>query len=228
MSNDPDQIREQIERTRADLSSNVNTLADTVNPAHAAKRQVGKVKGAVFGVKDTVMGSASDAGDKLSSAHSSVSDAVSEAPDQLRSRTAGNPLAAGLIAFGIGWLAGSLLPASAPEQQAANKVKDVAAPVLRRRRDRPSEAPQGTGPAGGGVSEGHRGRGRGNDQGRRRGPPLTTSNIRHKTPPTPCNTRAAVANAIPVRWQATPTRDRPKFTHNPIADRRRYIGARGR
>ena len=44
MSNDPDQIREQIERTRADLSSNVNTLADTVNPAHAAKRQVSKVK----------------------------------------------------------------------------------------------------------------------------------------------------------------------------------------
>ena len=33
MSNNPDQIREQIERTRADLSSNVNTLADTVNPA---------------------------------------------------------------------------------------------------------------------------------------------------------------------------------------------------
>ncbi len=130
MSNDPDQIREQIERTRADLSSNVNTLADTVNPAHAAKRQVSKVRGAVFGVKDTVMGSATDAGDKLSSAHSSVSDAVSEAPDQVRSRTAGNPLAAGLIAFGIGWLAGSLLPASAPEQQAANKVKNAAAPVL--------------------------------------------------------------------------------------------------
>ena len=130
MSNDPDQIREQIERTRADLSSNVNTLADTVNPAHAAKRQVSKVKGAVFGVKDTVMGSASETADKLTSAHSSVSDAVSEAPDQVRARTAGNPLAAGLIAFGIGWLAGSLLPASAAEQQAANKVKDVAAPVL--------------------------------------------------------------------------------------------------
>jgi hypothetical protein len=130
MSNDPDQIREQIERTRADLSSNVNTLADTVNPAHAAKRQVSKVKGAVFGVKDTVMGSGADAGAKLSSGQSSVSDAVSEAPDQVRSRTAGNPLAAGLIAFGVGWLAGSLLPASVSEQQAANEVKDVAAPVL--------------------------------------------------------------------------------------------------
>jgi hypothetical protein len=35
-----------------------------------------------------------------------------------------------LIAFGVGWLAGSLLPASVSEQQAANKVKDVAAPVL--------------------------------------------------------------------------------------------------
>ena len=28
----PDEIRAQIEATRADLSTNVNTLADTVNP----------------------------------------------------------------------------------------------------------------------------------------------------------------------------------------------------
>lgn len=130
MSSDPDQIREQIERTRADLSSNVNTLADTVNPAHAAKRQVGKVKGAVVGVKDKVMGSAADAGSSLSAAQSSMTDAVSQSPDQLRARTAGNPLAAGLIAFGVGWLAGSLLPATGAEQQAATKVKETAAPAI--------------------------------------------------------------------------------------------------
>ena len=55
-SNDPDEIRAEIERTRADLSDNVNALADSVNPAHVAGRQVDKVKGAVFGVKDKVMG----------------------------------------------------------------------------------------------------------------------------------------------------------------------------
>jgi gas vesicle protein len=129
-SNDPDQIRDEIERTRADLSQNVNTLADTANPAHAAKRQADKVKGAVFGAKDRVMGSVGDAGSGIGSAQSTVSDAVTDAPRQLRTRTAGNPLAAGLIAFGVGWLAASLLPASQAEQQAATKVKDAAAPMV--------------------------------------------------------------------------------------------------
>lgn len=130
MANNPDEIRAEIERTRADLSHNVNTLADSVNPASVAKRQGEKVKGAVFGAKDRVMGSASDAGASLSSAQSSVTDSVTGAPAQLKSRTTGNPLAAGLIAFGAGWLAASLLPTSAAEQQAATKVKDTAAPVL--------------------------------------------------------------------------------------------------
>jgi hypothetical protein len=127
-SNDPDEIRAEIERTRSDLSENVNALADSVNPAHVASRQVDKVKGAVFGVKDKVMGGTdgSDAESKLSSAQS----AVTGAPAQLGAQARGNPLAAGLIAFGVGLLAGSLLPASSAEQQAAAKVKDAATPVL--------------------------------------------------------------------------------------------------
>ena len=43
-SNDPDQIRADIERTRAELSHNVDTLGDTVNPRNIASRQVDKVK----------------------------------------------------------------------------------------------------------------------------------------------------------------------------------------
>jgi ElaB/YqjD/DUF883 family membrane-anchored ribosome-binding protein len=131
---DPDVIRAQIEQTRLNLSDDVNQLADTVNPTHVAKRQVDKVKGAVGGVKEKVMGTASDAGSNLASTQSSVADAVSGAvtgaPGQVRMRAAGNPLAAGLIAVGVGWLIGSLLPASTAEQQAAAKVKDTATPVL--------------------------------------------------------------------------------------------------
>jgi hypothetical protein len=127
-SNDPDEIRAEIERTRAGLSDDVNALADSVNPAHVAGRQVDKVKGAVFGVKDKVMGGTDSSGSesKLSSAQS----AVSGAPAQLGAQARGNPLAAGLIAFGVGALVSSLLPASAAEQQAATKVKEAATPVL--------------------------------------------------------------------------------------------------
>jgi hypothetical protein len=130
-SNDPDQIRAEIEQTRANLSHDVNTLTDTVTPSHVARRQVDKARGAVVGVKDRVMGSAADLGssasDKASQVAGKASDmggAVTGAPSTVKSRAAGNPLAAGLIAVGVGWLVGSLMPVSEREKQAATQVKD--------------------------------------------------------------------------------------------------------
>ena len=69
------------------------------------------------------MGTASD---KASSVASSVGDAATGAPSAARQKTQGNPLAAGLIAFGAGWLISSLLPATEKEKQAASTVKDKA------------------------------------------------------------------------------------------------------
>jgi hypothetical protein len=57
---------------------------------------------------------------------SSAVDTVRSAPDTARRSTQGNPLAAGLIAFGAGWLLSALLPATEPEQQVASQVKDFA------------------------------------------------------------------------------------------------------
>jgi ElaB/YqjD/DUF883 family membrane-anchored ribosome-binding protein len=126
----PEEIRADIERTRANLSGNVNQLTDSVNPSNVAKRQADKVKGAVFGAKDKVMGSAASVHDSTSSAGSSVSDAVTGAPSMVRAQASGNPLAAGLIAVGVGWLLGSLLPASDKEQQLAVQVKETAMPLV--------------------------------------------------------------------------------------------------
>jgi hypothetical protein len=44
----------------------------------------------------------------------------------VRRGTEGNPLAAGLIAFGAGWLISSLAPASRKEQELADQAKDWA------------------------------------------------------------------------------------------------------
>ncbi len=127
MTSDPDQIRAQIEETRSSLSQDVNTLADTVNPAHAAKRNAARVGSAVVRAKDKVMGAASDSASGTSAA---VGDSVSAAQDKLRSQASGNPLAVGLIGLGLGWLLGSLLPATSAEEHAAVKVKEAAAPPL--------------------------------------------------------------------------------------------------
>jgi hypothetical protein len=130
MSNDPEQIRREIERTRLELSDNVNALGDKVNPGSIAKRQVGRVRGAATSVKDAVMGSAADAADTGQQVATTMGDAVTGAPNAVARKAQGSPIAAGLIAFGAGLLVSSLLPASKVEQQAAEKVKDTAQPMV--------------------------------------------------------------------------------------------------
>ena len=122
MSTNPDQIRQEIESTRAELSGDVNALADSVKPGNVARRQVDKARDGVMGVKDSVMGTAEDA-------TQSVSGAAGDAKSAVRSRTRGNPLAAGLVAFAAGWLVSSLLPASEAERQGATALKEKAQPL---------------------------------------------------------------------------------------------------
>ena len=134
-SDDPEVIRRDIESTRADLSRNVDALTEKVSPSRVVGRRVDRAKDAVGSVKDKVMGSNDDpydhgamggATDKASSVASSIGDTATSAPTIARQKTQGNPLAAGMIAFGVGWLASSLLPATEKEQEAATAVKDKA------------------------------------------------------------------------------------------------------
>lgn len=129
MTNDPDQIRADIERTRYELSSNVDALATKVSPSNIAQRQADKVRGAAGSVRDAVMGKAEHVSERGSDLSSSVGGSASDATSAVRRKAEGNPLAIGLIAFGAGWLAAALLPASEREQELAQTVKDKAAPL---------------------------------------------------------------------------------------------------
>ena len=129
MTSDPDQIRNDIEATRSDLSANVNALADSVRPSSVARRQADRVKGGLSDLKDKVMGTADDASSSASDSLQSVKQTAGAAPSMVARKTRGNPLAAGLIAFGGGWLLASLLPASSAERQAAETLKEKAAPL---------------------------------------------------------------------------------------------------
>ena len=60
-----------------------------------------------------------------SGAASSAAGAIQGAPDAAIRQTQGNPLAAGLIAFGVGWLLSSLLPATQREQQLAQQAESA-------------------------------------------------------------------------------------------------------
>lgn len=121
-SSDPEALRDQIEQTRRGLGADVDALADKVTPGKIMQRQTTKVRGAFASVKDRVMGSASEAG-------SSLGDEATGLAHTAVAQAKGNPLAVGLIAFGVGWLASSLLPASTAEKQIATNVKEAAEPL---------------------------------------------------------------------------------------------------
>lgn len=131
----PEDIRREIERTRSNLSRDVNALGEAVQPGAVAKRQAQKVGGAAANLKDSVkeriMGSDDDSystspsvGDRVSGAASDLGDRAQDARYTARRKAQGNPLAAGLIALGAGWLVGSMMPASQREQDLARSAMD--------------------------------------------------------------------------------------------------------
>ena len=155
-SNDPDEIRADIERTRAALSDDVDELAESVKPKNVAGRQVDKVKEAASNVKDRVMGSDDDeysgstvggvsdkayaakdavadkaytAKDTVSEKASEAGEAVRQAPRRIRRKAQGNPLAAGVIAFGLGMLVSSLIPSTEKEREAVSQLQENLEPV---------------------------------------------------------------------------------------------------
>jgi len=123
MTSDPEQIRADIEDTRRELGGDVDALADKVRPSSIVDRQKAKVKGAVGRARDAVMGTASDAA-------STVGETVGDLPHKAAQTTRGNPLAVGLIAFGVGMLVASLLPTSSKERELAESAKDMASPAV--------------------------------------------------------------------------------------------------
>lgn len=126
-----------IEATRADLSRNIDELSDKVSPQRVVQRQKEAAKGRLSSIRNKVMGTASDARGTVASAGSSVTDsahgAVGSVTDTahgavgaIESKTEGNPLAAGLVAFGAGMVISALIPASDKESLAAQRMVEKA------------------------------------------------------------------------------------------------------
>jgi ElaB/YqjD/DUF883 family membrane-anchored ribosome-binding protein len=126
-----------IEATRADLSRNIDELSDKVSPQRVVARRKEAARNSLYSVREKVMGSASKARDRVgtagsgtggsvSGAASTVKDSAQSAVGTLETTTTGNPLTAGAVAFGVGVLIASLLPASDKEAQAAGRLVDAA------------------------------------------------------------------------------------------------------
>lgn len=124
------QVRQDIERTRAEMSGTIDAIADRTSPSRIVGRQRQRVSDRVRSVRETVMGTAEGATSSLQQSAGSATDTAREMPEKVRSQAQGNPLAAGIIAFGGGLLAASILSSSRPERQAASKLREEAQPAL--------------------------------------------------------------------------------------------------
>lgn len=168
MGQESEQLRREIEQTRRELGTDVDALTEKVSPKRVVGRRVERTRDALGSVKEKVMGTTSDAGHGVSarvgdtagsalsgvqgaagsvqgaasSAASTVADSASTTARAARRGAEGNPLAAGVIAFGLGWLVSSLLPPSRQEREVAAKVKDQAQPALQPVAQRAGEALQ--------------------------------------------------------------------------------------
>lgn len=144
MAEEPDRLRQDIEQTRGSLTRDVDLLAEKTSPRKAARRRWGAVKERVMGSSQYARHSAADSahtvadkasqlgdkasqlGDKAGSAAQELGESVRSAPRTVARQAQGNPLAAGVIAFGVGMLAATLLPVTDAEQRAGYQIKENA------------------------------------------------------------------------------------------------------
>ena len=97
-SDDPDQIREQIERTREDMSHTLNELQQRLSPQHLADQAKATVREATVGRVHGLVGSA---GDTASQVAVRAQDAAETVADQVREHPV--PVALAGVGAGLVW-----------------------------------------------------------------------------------------------------------------------------
>ena len=160
MAQESDQLRHQIDSQRAEISGTVSEIENRVRPSRIAARNTERMKQRMTGWRHAVFGGSDDGGSaygtgyesvgsgygttgnggsgdgmahRASDAASSAADTIRHSPEFARKEARSNPLAAGAIALGAGWLVAGLMPQSQKERElvrrAEPKLAEAAATV---------------------------------------------------------------------------------------------------
>lgn len=132
MGTRPDEIEDQIRKQRQEMSSTLEAIGDRVSPGQAVNRQRRRIRSRVQSWRTRVMGSRDwgeqarrmqqQGGQAVGEAMERTEHGMQQAPHMVERQTRGNPMAAGLVAFGTGLLIGSVIPESRAERDAARRV----------------------------------------------------------------------------------------------------------
>jgi uncharacterized protein DUF3618 len=127
-----DQLEADIAHTREDMSATLDGIGDQVSP-----KQVVTVGRRRFGrwmqsARDGIMGSVPDGEGQTGEGLEELGDGAGQSSQESGAvaGSQGNPIAAGLIAFGVGLLAGSLLRPTKVEQKGLSAIADKAEPAI--------------------------------------------------------------------------------------------------
>lgn len=127
-----EELRMDIADERRELAESIEAIGDRVSPSRVMERRTNRVKDRITAVKDTVMGATPSMPSMPSGPSGSMPHphAPSMPHPDVAGTTRGNPLAAGIVAFGAGMLAASIFPATRKEAEVAQAARDAAQPVL--------------------------------------------------------------------------------------------------
>ena len=123
MSTRTEELRMDIAEERRELAESIEAIGDRVSPGRMVERRTNRVKDRLTSVKDTVMGAAP------SMPHPHAPSMSTPSMPDVSGTTRGNPLAAGLVAFGTGLLAAAVFPATRKEAEVAQSAREAVEPL---------------------------------------------------------------------------------------------------
>jgi hypothetical protein len=123
MAQTTDALEADIAHTREDASAAMGAIGDQLSPRRAVNVGKQRLRQWIRSAREGVMGSASDV-----EGHAGKGGA--EGSGVMTGQSQGNPLAAGIIAFGVGLLAGSIAPPTKVEQKGLVAIADKAEPAM--------------------------------------------------------------------------------------------------
>jgi hypothetical protein len=129
MGQSTEELKRDIEYTRADMSETLDAIEDRMSPGRMVQRQKNRVASSWHDIRDRVMGSAYELEHSVGESASGTTDTVKDAPQAMMRGTEGSPMVAGAMALGLGFLAAVAFPATEAERRASESVADKVEPA---------------------------------------------------------------------------------------------------
>ena len=119
-----EELRRDIASQRQDIGRDLEAIGDRLSPGRMVDRSRERTRRRVTTWRDRLMGKVEDTRHRVGDAMPSPGQGSDTSPSEMvEERVEGSPLVAGRVAFGVGFIAGSIIPPSRRERDLARSVE---------------------------------------------------------------------------------------------------------